>query len=92
MLCTKPCYVVFSVQINANNVDQLFPIPRIARMPTALVRPRNATQAESGGLSSLAKLTAFLQANKKGAQAYAGPVQAESRDILTKSMELVVFD
>ena len=58
---------------NEHNVDQLFPIPRIARMPMALVRPRKATQKKSGDLSSLAKPTAFLQATKGCVQAYAGP-------------------
>ena len=29
------------------------------------MRPRNATQVESGGLSSLAKLPTFLQASKR---------------------------
>ena len=63
-LCANKCKII-NFPWNENNVDQLFPIPRIARMHTALVRPRNATQAESGGLSSLAKLTAFLQASKR---------------------------
>ena len=73
VLCANKCKII-NFPWNENNVDQLFPIPRIARMHTALVRPRNATQAESGGLSSLAKLTVFLQAIVKGcAQAYAGP-------------------
>ena len=53
VLCANKCKII-NFPWNENNVDQLFPIPRIARMPTALVRPRNATQAESaGGLSSL---------------------------------------
>ena len=64
VLSANKCKII-NFPWNENNVDQLFPIPRIARMHTALVRPRNATQAESGGLSSLAKLTAFLQANKR---------------------------
>ena len=64
VLCANKCKII-NFPWNENNVDQLFPIPRIARMPTALVRPRNATQAESGGLSSLAKFTAFLQASKR---------------------------
>ena len=62
VLCANEWKIV-NFPWNENNVDQLFPIPRIARMPTALVRPRNVTQAESGAISSLTKLTAFLQAS-----------------------------
>ena len=64
VLCANKCEII-NFPWNENNVDQLFPISRIARMPTALVRPRNATQAESGGLSSLVKLTTFLHASKR---------------------------
>ena len=57
--------------LNEINVDQS--LPTIARMPAALARARIATQAESGGLSSLVKLTASCRLAKGCAQACAGP-------------------
>ena len=61
--------------LNEINVDHS--LPTIARMPAALARARIATQAESGGLSSLPKRTACLQARQKGCAGFTAFVQAE---------------
>ena len=83
VLCANKCKII-NFPWNENNVDQLFPIRPLCGRGRLLRQSQEALQA-SQSLQPSCRLT------KRARRLMQARVQAESRDILTKSMELVVF-